>query len=66
MTNVTLEYMSAIADELANLADMNGYPSLVKLFRAAAAEAEHLQKPVRVPNELTSPEVRRPNGTPSG
>ena len=47
MRSVTLEYMSAIAHELANLAEINGYPSLVRLFRATAEEADHLQKAQR-------------------
>jgi hypothetical protein len=49
MRSVTLEYMCAIAHELANLAELNDYPSLVKLLRATAAEAERLQKAQRTP-----------------
>ena len=43
MANFTLEYMSAIAKELANLAEINGYPSLAKLLQGVAEEADHLQ-----------------------
>ena len=44
MRNATLEYMSAVALELANLAETSGHSSLVVLFRKASAEAKLLQE----------------------
>lgn len=55
MTTDILEYTSAIVDELANLAEMNGYQSLMKSLRAAAQEAERLQQAQRVAHDLFSP-----------
>jgi hypothetical protein len=43
MRNVTLEYISAVAVELANLAETSGHPSLAVLFRKASVEAKVLQ-----------------------
>ena len=55
MTSDILEYASAIVDELANLAEMNGYPSLTKSLRAAAQEAERLHQAQRLAHDMFSP-----------
>jgi hypothetical protein len=59
MRSTVLEYMSDLTCELANLAEMNNYPSLVRLLRAAAAEAEHLEKASHLPDGLVPAERKQ-------
>jgi hypothetical protein len=55
--NLTLEYISDMANELANLAQTNGNLSLVRSFRAAAAEAGRLQQKL-IPDEVSAPKPK--------
>jgi hypothetical protein len=44
MKNATLTYFSAVAAELAKLAETNDHSTLVALFREAAVEAVRLRE----------------------